>query len=223
MNGEKDIIGILPDTVKIKEDWQKYFENMKELHGIEDILFVCTSEIPDLENAATKTFNETIIQRNILSLIHNNSYVEEADKYIEQFNKIIYGASNLKAAEKEFELFKQNWNGYPITDACIANWDYIKKLFDYDISIRKIIYEAKAINSLTSVCQKIADNGPFHSFKAFREALRKPVTKLYQKWNKLPPENWPEIRAELEKDDNIKSRISKYEQAQAPSSQQPSQ
>lgn len=48
---------------------------------------------------------------------------------------------SLKAAEAEFERFKQAWSQYPgAIDVWVRNWKYVERLFNYGSAVRKAFY-----------------------------------------------------------------------------------
>ena len=64
--------------------------------------------------------------------------------YTAQLKKV-YGASSLKAAEAEFERFRQAWSQYPgAVDVWNRNWTYVEQLYNYGSAIRKVMYTTNA-------------------------------------------------------------------------------
>ena len=75
--------------------------------------------------------------------------------YTAQLRKV-YGASSLKAAEAEFERFKQAWSQYPgAVDVWIRNWKYVEQLFNYGSAVRRVMYTTNAIESVNSSFRKV--------------------------------------------------------------------
>ena len=78
--------------------------------------------------------------------------------------KKIYGAPSLKAAEAEFERFKQAWSGYPgAVDVWVRNWQHVAQLFNYGSAVRKVMYTTNAIESVNSSFRKVTKKGAFPS------------------------------------------------------------
>lgn len=71
--------------------------------------------------------------------------------FIAQLKKV-YGAASLKAAETEFERFKQAWCQYPGTvDVWDYNWAHVEQLYNYGSAVRnKVMYTTNVIESINS-------------------------------------------------------------------------
>lgn len=70
--------------------------------------------------------------------------------------KKVYGATSLKAAEAEFERFKQAWSQYPgALDVWVRNWKHVAQLYNYGSAVRKVLYIINAVESflLLKWCQ----------------------------------------------------------------------
>lgn len=99
--------------------------------------------VSGLEEGAKSIFKNVIVQRCIVHLIRSSiKYIPSKDykAYTAQLKKV-YGAVSLKAAEAEFERFKQNWSRYPgAVDVWVRNWQHIEQLFNYRSAVRKALY-----------------------------------------------------------------------------------
>lgn len=114
IDGVKDVLGIWIGESEGKHHWMQIFDELK-LRGVEDILFISMDGVSGLEEGAKSIFPEVTVQRCIVHLVRNSlKYVPTKDykAFTAQLKKI-YGAPSLKAAEGEFERFKQAWNHYP--------------------------------------------------------------------------------------------------------------
>lgn len=213
VNGIKDILGLWIGETEGKHYWMQIFDEIKA-RGVEDVLFISMDGVSGLEEGAKSIFKDAVIQRCIVHLIRNSiKYVPSKDykAYTAQLKKV-YGAPSLKAAEAEFERFKQAWNQYPgAIDIWSRNWKYIEQLFQYGSAVRKIMYTTNAIESVNSSFRKVTKKGSFPSEDAVRKALYLRITELYKKWNGRPVANWAMVRNQLSMDDNIQARIMKYE------------
>ena len=79
------------------------FDEIKA-RGLENVLFIRMDVISGLEEGAKSIFHDVVVQRCIVRLIRNS---------IQGLQSLqVYGASGLKAAEAEFDRFKQAWNHY---------------------------------------------------------------------------------------------------------------
>lgn len=213
VNGIKDILGIWIGESEGKHYWMQIFDEIKA-RGVEDILFISMDGVSGLEEGAKSIFKDAVVQRCIVHLIRNSiKYIPSKDykAYTAQLKKV-YGASSLKAAEAEFERFKQAWSQYPgAVDVWVRNWSHVEQLFNYGSAVRKVMYTTNAIEAVNSSFRKVTKKGSFPSEDAVRKALYLRITELYKKWNGRPVSNWALVRNQLSMDDKIQSRILKYE------------
>lgn len=191
----------------------RFFDEIKA-RGVEDILFISMDGVSGLEEGAKSIFKNVIVQRCIVHLIRNSiKYIPSKDykAYTAQLKKV-YGAVSLKAAEAEFERFKQNWSRYPgAVDVWVRNWQHVEQLFNYGSAVRKVMYTTNAIESVNSSFRKVTKKGSFPGEDAVRKALYLRITELYEKWKGRPVSNWAMVRNQLSMDEKIQERILKYE------------
>lgn len=213
VNGTKDILGIWIGESEGKHYWMQIFDELKA-RGVEDILFISMDGVSGLEEGARSIFKDVVVQRCIVHLIRNSiKYIPSKDyKAYTAHLKRLYGASSLKAAEAEFERFKQAWSQYPgAVDVWIRNWAHVEQLFNYGSAVRKVMYTTNAIEAVNSSFRKVTKKGSFPSEDAVRKALYLRVTELYKKWNGRPVANWSMVRNQLAMDEKMQERILKYE------------
>lgn len=213
VDGIKDILGIWIGESEGKHYWMQIFDEIKA-RGVEDILFISMDGVSGLEEGAKSIFKDGVVQRCIVHLIRNSiKYVPTKDykAYTAQLKKV-YGAASLKAAEAEFERFKQAWSQYPgAIDVWVRNWSHVEQLFNYGSAVRKVMYTTNAIESVNSSFRKVIKKGAFSSEDAVMKALYLRITELYKKWSGRPVANWALVRNQLSMDDKIQARILKYE------------
>lgn len=213
VNGIKDILGIWIGEAEGKHYWMQIFDEIKA-RGVEDILFISMDGVSGLEEGAKSIFKGVVVQRCIVHLIRNSiKYIPSKDykAYTAQLKKV-YGAASLKAAEAEFERFKQAWDKYPgAVDVWVRNWSHVEQLFNYGSAVRKVMYTTNAIESVNSSFRKVTKKGSFPGEDAVMKALYLRITELYKKWTDRPVANWAMVRNQLSIDDKIQARILKYE------------
>lgn len=213
VNGIKDILGVWVGDSEGKHYWMQIFDEIKA-RGVEDILFISMDGVSGLEEGAKSIFQDVVVQRCIVHLIRNSiKYIpsKEYKVYTAQLKKV-YGAASLKAAEAEFERFKQAWNQYPgAVDVWVRNWNYVEQLFNYGSAVRKVMYTTNAIESVNSSFRKVTKKGSFPNEEAVIKALYLRITELYKKWKGRPIPNWAMVRNQLAMDDKMQARILKYE------------
>ena len=213
VNGIKDILGLWIGEAEGKHYWMQIFDEIKA-RGVEDVLFISMDGVSGLEEGARSIFKDTVVQRCIVHLIRNSiRYIPSKDykTYTAQLKKV-YGASSLKAAEAEFERFKQAWSQYPgAVDVWVRNWQHVEQLFNYGSAVRRVMYTTNSIEAVNSSFRKVTKKGSFPGEDAVRKALYLRITELYKKWNGRPVPNWALVRNQLSMDDRMQARILKYE------------
>ena len=213
VDGKKDILGLWLSEAESKHQWMQIFDELKT-RGVEDVLFLSMDGVSGLEEGAKAVFPKVTVQRCIVHLIRNSiKYVPNKDykRYTAHLKKV-YGAASLKAAEAEFERFRQAWDQYPgAVEVWVRNWQHVAQLFRYGSSVRKILYTTNPIESVNSSFRKVTKKGVFPSENALLKLLYLRVSELYKKWNGRPMNNWAMVRNQLSMDEKIQVRIEKYE------------
>ena len=213
VNGIKDILGIWIGEAEGKHYWMQIFDEIKA-RGVEDILFISMDGVSGLEEGAKSIFKDVVVQRCIVHLIRNSiKYIPSKDykAFTSQLKKV-YGAASLKAAEAEFERFKQAWSQYPgAVDVWVRNWNHVEQLFNYGSAVRKVMYTTNAIEAVNSSFRKVTKKGSFPSEDAVLKALYLRITELYKKWKGRPVPNWAMVMNQLSMDEKMQKRILKYE------------
>lgn len=213
LDGHKDILGVWIGDTEGKHYWMQIFDEIKA-RGVEDVLFISMDGVSGLEEGARAIFPKVVVQRCIVHLIRNSiKYVPSKEyKAFTGRLKKVYGASNLKVAETEFERFQQEWSKYPgAVDVWKRNWKHVVQLFNYGSAVRKIMYTTNAIESVNSSFRKVIKKGAFPNEDAVLKALYLRITELYKKWNNRTVQNWAMVRNQLAIDDSIQQRILKYD------------
>jgi transposase-like protein len=213
LSGKKDILGLWLNDTESKNSWMQIFDEIKK-RGVEDILFISMDGVSGLTEGAKAIFPDVIVQRCIVHLIRNSiKYIPSKDyKSFTMHLKKIYGAPSLKAAQAEFEKFKQAWSAYPgAVEVWNRNFGYVEQLFDYGSAIRKIMYTTNAIESVHSSFRKVTKQGAFPNENALLKLLYLRITELYSKWQNGGVKNWALVRNQLAVNINLQNRILKYE------------
>lgn len=213
VDGKKDILGLWIGESEGKHYWMQIFDEIKS-RGVEDVLFISMDGVSGLEEGARSIFKGVIVQRCIVHLIRNSiKYVPSKDyKKFTAHLKKVYGASSLKAAEAEFERFKQAWGSYKgAIDVWEKNWQHVAQLFNYGSAVRKVMYTTNAVEAVNSSFRKVTKKGSFPGEQAVYKALYLRIVELNKKWNYRPVPNWAMVRNQLAMDEEIQARIRKYE------------
>lgn len=213
INGCKDILGIWTSETEGKHNWMSIFDEIKA-RGVQDILFISMDGVSGLEEGAGAIFPDALVQRCVVHLIRNSlKYIptKEYEEYCNQLKKI-YGAPSLKAAEAEFEKFKNRWSQYTgAIEVWSRNWKHVEQLFDYGIAVRKIMYTTNSIEAVLSSFRKVSKQSSFPNEKALYKLLYLRTQELYRKWNNRPVSNWSLVRNQLIIHDRFRQIIEKYD------------
>jgi len=212
-NGMKDILGMWLNERESKHIWMQIFDELKG-RGVEDVLFISMDGVSGLEEGAKAIFPNVIVQRCIVHLIRNSmKYIPSKDyKAFTSNLRKLYGSSNLKAAEFEFERFKQTWKAYPgAIDVWEKNWKHVEQLFNYGSAVRKIMYTTNAVESVHASFRKVTKKGSFPNEIALFKLIFLRITELYRKWSDRPVPNWATVKNQLFINENLRMRISIYE------------
>ncbi len=213
IDGIKDVLGIWIGDTEGKHYWMQIFDEIRG-RGVEDVLFISMDGVSGLEEGARSIFKDVVVQRCIVHLTRNSiKYIpsREYKAYTAQLKRV-YGAPSLKAAEAEFERFKQAWCQYPgAIDVWVRNWTHVEQLFNYGSAVRKIMYTTNSIEALNSSLRKVTKKGSFPNEDAVLKALYLRLTELYKKWANRPVPNWAMVRNQLSMDTGMQARIMKYE------------
>ncbi len=213
VEGQKDILGIWLSETESKHQWMQIFDELKS-RGVEDVLFLSMDGVTGLEEGAKAIFPDVTVQRCIVHLIRNSlKYVPSKEyKAFTTHLKKVYGAPSLKAAESEFERFKQAWSRYPsAVDVWTRNWNHVAQLYNYGSAVRKVMYTTNAMESVNSSFRKVTNKGAFPNDNALLKLLFLRVKELQKKWQGRRVSNWALVRNQLEVNEGIKQRIMKYD------------
>lgn len=118
---------------------------------------------------------------------------------------------SLKAAENEFEKFKQTRATYPgAVDVWTKNFEYVAQLFDYGSAICKVMYATNAVASVHSSFRKVTKQGAFPNENALLKLLYLRITELYAKRNGLSVQNRAMVRNRLMVNFKFQTLMQKY-------------
>lgn len=180
-----------------------------------------TRDVSGIEDKVISMYAKGLSQRDISDTIEDiygfsishETISEITDKVLDELTEWqIYGAASLKAAEGEFERFRQTWSQYPgAIDVWERNWGHVAQLFQYGSAVRRVMYTTNAIESVNSSFRKVTRKGAFPHENALLKLLYLRVTELYKKWKGRPVPNWAMLRNQLSMDPKMNTRMQKYE------------
>lgn len=212
-NGYKDVLGLWINETESKQAWMQIFDELKA-RGIEDLGILSIDGVSGLEEGAKAIFPNVTVQRCIVHLVRNSiRYIprKQWSAFTKQL-KGIYGAVNVEEAQRAFEQFKQDWQGYP---GAVAVWEnnfqHVEQLFNYGSAVRKVMYTTNAIESVNASFRKVTKKGSFPNEDAVFKIFYLRILELYKKWNSHRLVNWAIIRNQLLIDERLGPLMEKYD------------
>ena len=212
-NGYKDVLGLWINETESKHAWMQIFDELKA-RGIEDLGILSIDGVSGLEEGAKAIFPNVTVQRCIVHLVRNSiRYIprKQWSAFTKQL-KGIYGAVNVEEAQRAFEQFKQDWQGYP---GAVAVWEnnfqHVEQLFNYGSAVRKVMYTTNAIESVNASFRKVTKKGSFPNEDAVFKIFYLRILELYKKWNSHRLANWAVIRNQLLIDERLGPLMEKYD------------
>ena len=158
MDGQKDLLGIWMSENEGAKFWLSIVTELKN-RGVQDIFIACVDGLSGFPEAIESVFPQTEVQLCIVHMVrYSLKYVSYKDrKAVAADLKLIYTASNDKAAEENLGNFAKKWDEkYPaISDSWKRNWTGITPFLAYPEFIRRAIYTTNAIESLNNSIKKI--------------------------------------------------------------------
>ena len=194
--GKQDILSIEVVENESASNWMDMFKDLN-MRGVEDILFLCSDNLPGLDKAVEAIFPKSIRQVCIVHQIRNSlKFVSYKDKRAIMTDiKAIYQADNQDQAHQAFETFKSKWKGKydRAIDSWDENWDNLTAFLDYPPAIRKLIYTTNIIESFNSTLRKYTknkkvfpnDQSAIKSIYLAAQQIRKKWHKKRRGWNKI--------------------------------------
>lgn len=188
MTGKQDILSIEVVETESASAWMKMLKDLR-MRGVEDILFLCSDNLPGLDKAVEAIFPQSIRQVCIVHQIRNSlKFVSYKDKKaIIKDIKSIYQADNQEQALAAFKAFESKWKGK--YDKAIKswdeNWDNLTAFLEYPPAIRKLIYTTNIIESFNSTLRKYTKNKKvFPNDQAAVKSIYLAAQQIRKKWQK---------------------------------------
>lgn len=161
IQGMQDILSIDIVENESASAWMGMLNNLT-MRGVEDVLFLCSDNLPGLDKAVEAVFPKSIRQVCIVHQIRNSlQFVSHKDKQaVMKDIRAIYQADNQEQALKALQIFRENWEGKydKAINSWEENWDNLTAFLDYPQAIRKLIYTTNIIESFNSVLRKYTRN-----------------------------------------------------------------
>jgi putative transposase len=186
LEGEREVLGIWWQE---KEGAKFWLAVLNDLHhrGVKDILIACVDGLTGFPEAIGAVFPETWIQTCIVHLIRSSMrFVSWKDrKPVARDLRAVYSAPNAEEAERQLELFDEQWGGqYPmIAQAWRARWEYVIPFMALPADLRRIVYTTNAIEALNRHIRKaIKTRGHFPDEQAATKLIYLAIQRAQISW-----------------------------------------
>lgn len=200
MDGKQDILSIEVVETESASAWMSMLKNLA-MRGVEDILLLCSDNLPGLDKAVEAVFPKSIRQVCIVHQIRNSlKFVSYKDKRaVMRDIKAIYRADNQEQAREAFKTFQSKWTGK--YDQAIhswdENWDNLTAFLEYPTAIRKLIYTTNIIESFNSTLRKYTKNKKvFPNDQSAVKSIYLAAQQIQKKWQKRR-RGWTQVYNQL--------------------------
>jgi putative transposase len=193
VNGHKDLIGMYVSESEGANFWLSVLTDLKS-RGVKDILIACTDNLKGFAEAILSIFPKTEVQSCIIHQIRNSlKYIARKDKKLfMQDLRMVYQAANKDLAEQALLQLEEKWMGkYPVViNSWYNNWNKLSTFFQYDDSIRRVIYTTNAIEGFHRQVRKVTKTkGAFTNDMALLKLIYLTVENISKGWTQ-PLKNW---------------------------------
>jgi transposase-like protein len=191
--GRKDLIGMYVSETEGANFWLSVLTDLKA-RGVKDILIACTDNLAGFSEAILSVFPQADVQSCIIHQVRNSlKYVASKDQKIFMNDlKKVYQAPNKSQAETDLLNLEEIWGKkYPVViRSWNNNWEKLSTYFQYDESIRKLIYTTNAVEGFHRQIRKVTKTkGAFPNDMALLKLIYLATMNVSKKWTQ-PLQNW---------------------------------
>jgi transposase-like protein len=199
-HGRKELIGMYVSQSEGANFWLSVLTDLQN-RGVQDILIACIDNLSGFQQAINAVFPQTEVQSCIVHQIRNSlKYVASKDqKEFMRDLKPVYRAENLEIAELRLQDLEAKWgNKYEkVIESWQNNWTKLTTYFQYDATIRKLIYTTNTIEGYHRQIRKVTKTkGAFTSDMALLKLMYLAHNNIKQKWT-MPLANWGQTAQKL--------------------------
>lgn len=202
-SGHKELLHLhIGDGSEGKSEWLNILSEIQN-RGVKDVLFLGLDGVSGLEDGVKSIFPNVKVQRCMVHIMRNScEYVSTKDR--KEFcadAKQLYQANNISDAVAALKAFTTKWEGR--AKGAVKIWtkhfdQHIRPLYNYPMSIRKVIYTTNAIESVNSSLRKVVKKG-CHSSKdsILAMMLLRADRVLSTNWERHTIRNWAAVNNAL--------------------------
>src|SRR5690606_1791929 len=191
--GYKHLLGMYVSESEGANFWLGVLTDLQN-RGVQDILIACIDNLKGFSEAIAGVFPQTEVQTCVVHQIRNSlKYVASKDqKEFMKDLKPVYQADTLEQAELRMDELQGRWGDkYPaVIDSWLRNWERLTTYFQFDKTIRKLIYTTNTIEGFHRQVRKVTKTkGAFTSDMALLKLIYLAQNNIKKKWT-MPLANW---------------------------------
>lgn len=189
----KELLGMYVSQSEGANFWLSVLTDLQN-RGVKDILIACIDNLNGFPQAINTVFPQTEIQTCIVHQIRNSlKYVASKDQKVFMKDlKPVYQAETLELAELRLNQLEEKWGKKyeKVLESWRNNWSKLTTYFQYDTTIRKLIYTTNTIEGFHRQVRKVTKTkGGFTSDMALLKLIYLAHNNIKQKWT-MPLSNW---------------------------------
>ena len=198
--GNRDLLGMYIGHHEGAGQWGMVLEDLKR-RGLEDILIICTDDLPGFTNSINEVYPQAITQKCIVHQVRNSlRFVEDKDKRnVSNDLRKIYSSVTVEQAQSQLTLFENQWGkqySY-IVKQWTNNWDELMAFMDFGKDIRRMIYTTNPVEALHRIIRKvIKGKAAWVSETALMKQIYLTLSYNEKSW-KRKAYNWTSIQREI--------------------------
>lgn len=198
--GNRDLLGMYIGHHEGAGQWGMVLEDLKR-RGLEDILIICTDDLPGFTNSINEVYPQAITQKCIVHQVRNSlRFVEDKDKRnVANDLRKIYTSVTVEQAQSHLTLFDNEWGkqySY-IVKQWRSNWDELMAFMDFGKDIRRMIYTTNPVEALHRIIRKvIKGKAAWVSETALMKQIYLTLSYNEKSW-KRKAYNWTSIQREI--------------------------
>jgi transposase-like protein len=185
--GKRDVLGLWIEQTEGARFWLRVMTELRS-RGVEDILITLVDGLTGFPDAIHAVFPQAQVHHCVVHLVRRSlGYVPHRQrKPIADALRSIYRAPTEAAALEALATFAQSAPGhrYPMIIALWQrHWEYVRPVFAYPPSIRRLLYTTNAIESLHMQLRKVTKaRGHFPTDEAATKLLYLAIRNIVAKW-----------------------------------------
>ena len=193
-NGHRELLGFYLGDNESATFWISVLNDLQN-RGIEEIWIACIDNLSGFSKGISSVFPKTRVQLCLVHQIRNSlNQVNKRDKAkVSNGLKSVYRAASLAEAELNWARFKSKWKqNYPsLILSWENNWTDLTAYFEYNGSIRRLIYTNNGIESYHRQLRKYTKTkSVFPSSDALLKQIYLSSQEIIKSWDRRCINHW---------------------------------